>query len=341
MSQASVGKSEKWQKAERAELMKKVVFQNVRIPNLPFKRGRWSEAGKKGNSDWIPDPDAVFRGKDGRMTYAELQEKYPQFDLSRISYVNNEPVFTAFQDEKIGQIKLANFKGTRTGKEGTYRQAAELAAARMGISPNQVQAYMKEHALTWHECGDRETVIAIPTDINSAFVHTGGIGVQRSVNKLAGRFRRATNGQAELERNSPYIGVTETNLISQNQKEREMEHAPAESRVPAAPQTSKEMSKEENSFDPSVDEWAESNKEESAFNPQEDELAEFSQSTESAFDPLEDEWMNAETISSDESQSYIQAEVSFEEEVSAASEISEKHNAAETTPEESYSQDRV
>ena len=39
---------------------------------------------------------------------------------------------------------------------------------------------MKNNNLTWHECGDCKTVRAVPTVINSAFKHTGGISIERS-----------------------------------------------------------------------------------------------------------------------------------------------------------------
>ena len=60
-----------------------------------------------------------------------------------------------------------------------------------------VRSYMKQHHLVWHECGDGHTMLAIPEAINQAFVHTGGIGLQKGMQKLG--YRVCSHGHLALQ----------------------------------------------------------------------------------------------------------------------------------------------
>ena len=59
---------------------------------------------------------------------------------------------------------------------------------------------MKENNLTWHECGDRHTIRAVPSEINQVFGHTGGIGLQQDLQALSESTRRTVGDRISLQR---------------------------------------------------------------------------------------------------------------------------------------------
>ena len=77
---------------------------------------------------------------------------------------------------------------------GTYKAAETAIADQLGISISQLRAYMTENNLTWHECGDRHTVRAIPSEINQVYKHTGGIAVQRDLEAMVTGMNLQGNG---------------------------------------------------------------------------------------------------------------------------------------------------
>ena len=172
--------------SEKANIVKSFVDQNVNPLVLPNSKGHWE--GEIGNSKWIPDDDALISWKKGGVEhtkrYADVLEEYK---TDGVVYNNKEPDFSVFEDAFIGHVTIDSFSGKRTGNNGTYmmanKAAAELLSKKTGESwsEKQVRDYMNDHGLTWHECSDRRTVRAIPTEINAGFKHTGGIGVQSSV----------------------------------------------------------------------------------------------------------------------------------------------------------------
>jgi hypothetical protein len=89
---------------------------------------------------------------------------------------------------------------------------------------NRVKNYMKENGLTCHECADRKTVRFIPTKVNAAFKHTGGIGVQNSMDAMSKELDRRTDGfNFSLKKESPHDGgMTNTmelnNAINESKK---------------------------------------------------------------------------------------------------------------------------
>lgn len=166
--------------------IRNVVEQNVSKSVLPKSGGHWSDAGKPGESMWIPDDDVEIvwqkGGRTHKMLGIELKKKY---GIEGINYFGNEPDFEPFEDELLGHVEVDEFTDSRTGKEGTFTKATNNVAQLLGWSSKQVERYMEERGLTWHECGDRKTIRAIPTEINSAFKHTGGIGIEKSVKSIS------------------------------------------------------------------------------------------------------------------------------------------------------------
>ena len=117
--------------------------------------------------------------------YGELKSKY---GIAGMDYYNKEPNFEPFEDQNLGHVEIEHFSDHRTGTEGTYCTATESVAERLGWTVAEVKNYMDENGLTWHECADRRTIRAIPTEINAAFAHTRGIGIEKSMRAAAAAF---------------------------------------------------------------------------------------------------------------------------------------------------------
>ena len=171
--------------AKREEIMKAVTDQNVTRAHLPKKNGYWE--GKAGNSKWVLNDNAIIKwsknGQKHEMTGQELKERYK---IDGVFYHGKEPNFSMLEDEKLGHVTLDSFSSDRLGSEGTYAKATEAMVQKLGPgwTPKRVNEYMTKNGLTWHECADRRTVRAIPTEINAAFIHTGGTSVENSLQAM-------------------------------------------------------------------------------------------------------------------------------------------------------------
>ena len=193
--------------------MKDFADQNVRPLVLPQNNGHWE--GDEGDSKWIPDENAIVTWRKGGVTheesYAEILERY---GIDGIEYLNKEPDFSQVEDAVIGHIELDDFSDKRSGEGGTYAMASDAVAECLSSETGEVwtrqrvQEYMDEHGLTWHECSDRRTVRCIPTEINAAFKHTGGIGMQKSVGAAATVLGEQIGNGYSLERNLPFDDAT-------------------------------------------------------------------------------------------------------------------------------------
>lgn len=203
--------------SETSNVIKDFVGQNVRELTLPKNNGTWE--GERGNSKWVPNPEATFRWQkngDHEITYGELMKKY---NFDGIEYSNNEPDFEPFEDAFLGHAEIDNFSADRDGPNGTYAQARKAIVERLsqesGVSwtESQVQDYMNDHGLTFHECSDRRTVRVIPTEINAAFKHTGGIGIERSINAVSSALDDRFDGKGfSLVQDSPAAIVDRKDL---------------------------------------------------------------------------------------------------------------------------------
>lgn len=172
--------------AEEEDLMRDVVRQNVQDVRLPVSGGEWENPEHIGDGLWRPNDETEFHWRKGdqvcSMTGAEFRERY---GVEGVTYQDGEPDFEPFEDEVLGHVELEDMPDHRDGADGSYRAATHAAAQRLGVSEAEVEHRMEEQGLTWHECGDRSTVRAIPTGINAAFPHTGGISIQRGVEAMA------------------------------------------------------------------------------------------------------------------------------------------------------------
>lgn len=211
---------------ERAQIIRDVVDQNVTASALPRNGGHWLDESTPGDTTWVLDDDAEITWQKGgnkhTISGSELKEKY---GIDGIAYSGKEPDFSPFEDGTIGHVELEDFSDQRTGKTGTYASATRAAAETLGWDMKQVEQYMEDNGLTWHECGDRKTVRAIPTEINAAFKHTGGIGIERSVKAMSDELVDRYGGFS-LRRDSPIgtVSMDEMNdaveQVRQGYKER-------------------------------------------------------------------------------------------------------------------------
>ena len=198
------------------EIMKSVIDQSVSKLRLPQKNGKWEN--DEGNSRWILDEEIVI------VNHKTGKERH----ISSIEYKNNEPDFTEFEDKLIGHVELLSFPSSRTSGMGTYDMAYIEAAKMLSEKTKEtwtakrVKKYMEKKGLTWHECADMKTVRAIPTEINAAFPHTGGIGVKKGVDAIEMRFenRFGENYSFSLQKDGIY-GETQgiKKALQENKKE--------------------------------------------------------------------------------------------------------------------------
>lgn len=197
--------------ADDADLIKDLVDQNVTKTHLP-QNGEWFTSSAKGNSDFIISDDAIIRwgrGDKDQCTGAELKQwMREKYGIDSVRYNHKEPDFSPFADSNIGQIYLDKMPTKRSG--GSYSQAEKIAMSKLGLkSQTDVQEYMKRVGLTWHECSDGHSVIAIPTRINAAFKHTGGISIERSVESMRETISLQTDGALFSLQRESHEGKTE------------------------------------------------------------------------------------------------------------------------------------
>ena len=190
--------------------MRKVLEQNVQDSKLPSdSRVTW-ENGTKGDGLCILNDDAEVRVYDksikesvtlsGSEYKDYLREVYGQ---DYVEYNDNEPDFYPFVEDlpeaqmndylisiDSDEIAQGDFDGCvtvdtmDTDRSKTFSKADTEAAEKLNVSVKTIQAYMEDHNLTWHECGDRKHIIMIPSDINNTFTHTGGIGMQKNMDSF-------------------------------------------------------------------------------------------------------------------------------------------------------------
>lgn len=81
-----------------------------------------------------------------------------------------------------------------------------------------VKEYRQEHDLTWHECNDGETMMLVPSAVNSDFGHLGGVGEmkrrQEIVDEVNEQFDREYEGDPYLEDYEDYLSEEERAFLN-------------------------------------------------------------------------------------------------------------------------------
>lgn len=176
------------------------------------KRVLWQN-GQRGNGNCkIKDTALVkFHGKStnsdivmsGKEFNARMREKY---GTDIVKYRNFEPDFKPFEHtfEMNGETcdGHVTIEKMSVNRGDNYKYAEETLAEQLQCSRQDIQEYMKKNNLTWHECADRHTIRAVPTEINSVYTHSGGVSEEKRVRAIASKLNTlsADNGFKNITR---------------------------------------------------------------------------------------------------------------------------------------------
>lgn len=138
---------------------------NARLVQTPKNGngGHWSDPNKRGECDFILDePIKLPNGK----------------TVTKITYKNCVPDFSPFQE---AQVRIPNMTNSRNSN---FTQADKALAEYWdriqyngkSWSASDVKSYRRSNGLTWHEMNNMEYMQLVPSEVNSAFGHLGGVG---------------------------------------------------------------------------------------------------------------------------------------------------------------------
>lgn len=152
---------------------------------LPKANVIWENPDRPGEGDCVLRDDAVISFRSGQYTVtgAELNRHYGGPIV--VNYTNGQPDFWPYCDKRIGAVEISDFTDNRSSN---FSQANTIVAARLNITKAELDAYMDHFMLTWHECPDQKTVIAVPTAIHDAFRHYGGVSTYKTMRRVVERF---------------------------------------------------------------------------------------------------------------------------------------------------------
>ena len=77
----------------------------------------------------------------------------------------------------IGHVDLERFSAD--SRRQNFRRAEKQRAGELGCSEGAIRERLRERGLVWHEHSNGKTLSAVPAPIHAAFVHGGGISVDR------------------------------------------------------------------------------------------------------------------------------------------------------------------
>ena len=202
-----------------ANIIRDVLDQNVTTQRkLSDSRAMWNVERDVEKENCILKDDAEFKvrykSSDENIIYSGkefkeyMNKKYGQ---DYVTYSHREPDFEPFEQvidkadfeeflfDKYGEhISVQdvpdghfNIEHMESDRKNTYNVANGHCIDVMGvdISQKDIEEYMKQKDLTWHECGNRQTIRMVPTEINQVFAHTGGIGIEKDFETLQNELR--------------------------------------------------------------------------------------------------------------------------------------------------------
>lgn len=199
--------------------LRDMLHREVSTQHIPDNKVEWENSERKGNCACRVRDDAELKIYDKKTqeytqcTGAEFnQSMIERYGTDRVNYSYREADFRPFEhnfdsqslNEFLsstgierrcsetksisGQVEVDHMSVDR---DFNFKNANEKIADALGIVSDDVKSYMKEKNLTWHECGDRKHLEAIPSDIHQVFSHTGGIGTEKDFQVL---YRSLTEG---------------------------------------------------------------------------------------------------------------------------------------------------
>lgn len=125
-----------------------------RLNQTPINNGAWD--GERGESKFCSDnPEANSYLKKAKVDGIEYENAIP--DFSEVSK---------------GDVEISEMSESRPKN---FRQADEKLAIQKECTPREVAEWRETNGYTWHECNDMVTCQKIPSSVNSAFGHLGGV----------------------------------------------------------------------------------------------------------------------------------------------------------------------
>lgn len=159
----------------------RIAAASASVTTLPLPTaGTWS--GTPGNSAFRLSDDTIvaYRDNGGKTIRGAdlnaLMER--EHGTASVAYRNREPDFSPFEDPMIGHVDLERFSAE--SRRQNFRRAEKQRAGELGCSEGAIRERLRERGLVWHEHSNGKTLSAVPAPIHAAFVHGGGISVERS-----------------------------------------------------------------------------------------------------------------------------------------------------------------
>jgi len=118
--------------------------------------------------------DGEWVGFRGESTYVSNNPKVKALlnkdGVIGIKYNNGIPDFSPVSK---GQVEI---EGMTANRAKNFDKADAALAQERGVTTKEIKQWRVENNLTWHECNDMRTMQAVPSEINGAFGHLGGVG---------------------------------------------------------------------------------------------------------------------------------------------------------------------
>ena len=121
-----------------------------------------------------PVNNGFWKGERGESRFcSENQEANSYLNKSKVDGINYQNAIPDFSIVSKGDVKISEMSENRVKN---FKQADIQLANQKGCTPREVSDWRERNSYTWHECNDLETCQKIPSCVNSAFGHFGGVG---------------------------------------------------------------------------------------------------------------------------------------------------------------------
>lgn len=163
---------------------------------LDSENGHWD--GERGESKYIPSEETEL-GRAGK-------EKLAEYGLDGIQYKDGFPDYSECNEGTVKIDHMTENRNDYTDDAGNYQQGnfsqadtklsekwnEEKRDGKSDWTASDVREFRRENELSWHECGDMETMNLVSRDIHggatSVFLHSGGVAECKIRDSLGGGF---------------------------------------------------------------------------------------------------------------------------------------------------------
>jgi hypothetical protein len=152
--------------------------------------------------------DTIVHYRKGGNTYTvygcDLLKQWPQL-ADGIVYRNGEPDFEPVRYKDAGDhfmvtVDFGRYRDSSNLRSVLHAEANRQVAEACGCAPMEVEKFMNNNQLTWHECSDGKTMVAVPTVLHDIFRHTGGVSVQGGLSRYQNYHPEIRDGRLVLVR---------------------------------------------------------------------------------------------------------------------------------------------